>query len=485
MPQTDAMSTSETSLAELNATTQEPQQKYMRKARGDLTQGSLLKHLLRLAGPIILSYILQDAFNIIDMIFVGRLGPGAIAAVGVSGNLLRLIGVFALGISTGTGIIVAQYLGARDRAQAEHIVMQSILLAVFFSICVTLVGYPLAKPGLLAVRMVDPEVLSLGTTYMHIILIGISTMFLSMTLGSIFRAGGDAFTPMLVLIFSTVINIVLDPLLIFGLWGFPKLGVAGSAYATLTGRGVGVIILLYLCWTGRAPISLRSVRFRADFTGMFAILRLGVFSSMQGFWRHVSRLGFLWVIGPYGKTVVAAYTICMRLRILVMNPGFGIANSVAPLVGQNLGANHVDRAERSARVANIVGATIMAVIGAIFLVFPETFIRIFTPDTDVIEIGTVYLRFLAPTFGFIAFSLVLGKALNGAGDTFSPMVITLGSQLIVGLGLVIILSHLIGLNGVWIGIALSNVVQGIAMWLWYHTGRWKSIKIVKRKPKTV
>ena len=457
----------------------------MRKTRGDLTQGSLLKHLLRLAGPIILSYILQDAFNIIDMIFVGRLGPGAIAAVGVSGNLLRLIGVFALGISTGTGIIVAQYLGARDRAQAEHIVIQSILLAVFFSICVTLVGYPLAKPGLLAVRMVDPEVLSLGTTYMHIILIGISTMFLSMTLGSIFRAGGDAFTPMLVLIVSTVINIVLDPLLIFGLWGFPKLGVAGSAYATLTGRGVGVIILLYLCWTGRAPISLRNVRFQVDFTGMFAILRLGVFSSMQGFWRHVSRLGFLWVIGPYGKTVVAAYTICMRLRILVMNPGFGIANSVAPLVGQNLGANQVARAERSARVANILGAAIMAVIGAIFLVFPETFIRVFTPDTDVLEIGIVYLRFLAPTFGFIGFSLVLGKALNGAGDTFSPMVITLGSQLIVGLGLVIILSHFIGLNGVWIGIALSNIVQGSAMWLWYHTGRWKSIKIVKRKPKTV
>lgn len=228
----------------------------MRKARGDLTQGSLLKHLLRLAGPIILSYILQDAFNIIDMIFVGRLGPGAIAAVGVSGNLLRLIGVFSLGISTGAGIMVAQYLGARDRAQAEHIVIQSILLAVFFSICVTLVGYPLAKPGLLAVRMKDPEVLRLGTTYMHIVLIGISTMFLSMTLGSIFRAGGDAFTPMFVLIFSTVINIALDPLLIFGLWGFPKLGVAGSAYATLIGRGVGVVVLLYLCWTGRAPVSL-------------------------------------------------------------------------------------------------------------------------------------------------------------------------------------------------------------------------------------
>ena len=457
----------------------------MKKARGDLTQGSLPRHLLRLAGPIIFSYILQDAFNIIDMIFVGRLGPGAIAAVGVSGNLLRLIGVFSLGISTGAGIMVAQYLGARNRAQAEHIAMQAILLAVFFSIGVTLIGYPLAEQGLLAVRMVDPEVLRLGTTYMHIILIGISTMFLSMALGSIFRAGGDAVTPMIVLVFSTIINIALDPLLIFGLWGFPKLGVAGSAYATLIGRGAGVIVLLYLCWSGRAPVSLRNVQFRADLVEMIDILRLGIYSSMQGFWRHFSRLGFLWVIGPYGKTVVAAYTICMRLRILVMNPGFGIANSVAPLVGQNLGANQIARAEQSTRIANILGAAIMAAIGAIFLIFPQTFIRIFSPDANVIEIGTVYLRFLSPTFGFIAFSLVLGKALNGAGDTLSPMMITLVSQLVIGLGLVILLSYFIGLNGVWLGIAVSNIVQGVVMWAWYHTGRWKRIKVVKKKAKAV
>ena len=357
----------------------------MRKTRGDLTRGSPLRHLLRLSGPIILSYMLQEAFNIVDMIFVGRLGAGAIAAVGVSGNLIRLIGVFSLGISTGAGIMVAQYLGARNLAQAEHIAMQSILLAVFFSIGVTLVGYPLAEQGLLAVRMVDPEVLRLGTTYMHIILVGISTMFVSMTLGSIFRAGGDTITPMVVLIFATLINIVLDPLLIFGLWGFPKLGVAGSAYATLIGRGASVIILFYLCWNGRAPVSFRSVRYQVDLVEMLDILRLGVYSSMQGFWRHISRLGFLWVIGPYGKTVVAAYTICMRLRILVMNPGFGIANAVVPLVGQNLGANQVERAERSTRVANLLGAAIMTVIGAVFFLFPQTFIRIFTPETDVIE----------------------------------------------------------------------------------------------------
>ena len=377
--------------------------------------------------------------------------------------------------------MVAQYLGARNLAQAEHIALQSILLALIFSFGVTLVGYPLAEKGLLAVRMTDPEVLTLGTTYMHIILAGISTMFVAMTLGSIFRAGGDTITPMIVLIFSTLINITLDPLLIFGLWGFPKLGVAGSAYATLIGRGAGVIILLYLCWTGRAPISLRRVQYQVDLREMLDILRLGVYSSMQGFWRHLSRLGFLWVIGPYGKTVVAAYTICMRLRILVMNPGFGIANAVVPLVGQNLGANQIERAEKSTRVANLLGTVIMAAIGAIFLAFPQIFIRIFTNETDVIETGTLYLRFLAPTFGFIAFSLILGRALNGAGDTFSPMLITLAAQVGVGLGLVILLSRFIGLNGVWLGIALSNVVQGTAMWGWYRTGRWKTIKLVKKR----
>ena len=450
----------------------------MNKPRSDLTQGSLLRPLLKLAVPITCGYILQDAFNIVDMIFVGRLGPAAIAAVGYSGNLLRLVGIFSLGISTGAGIMVAQYLGARNHAQASYVSMQAILLAFFFSVGISIVGYPLAEFGLRVIRTTEQDVLQLGTTYMHIILVGISTMFLSMTLGSIFRAGGDAVTPMIVLIFSTLINIGLDPLLIFGLWHFPKLGVAGSAYATLIGRGVGVVILLVLCFSGRAPISLRNVQFRTDLVEMLDILRLGIYSSMQGFWRHFTRLGFLWVINPYGKFAGAAYIICMRLRILVMNPGFGIANAVAPVVGQNVGADQIGRAEETARMGNIIGTSLMAGIGALFLIFPSIFLRIFTDDLGVIEIGSDFLQWLSPTFGFIAFSLVLGKALNGAGDTFSPMMITLAAQLGVGLVLVILLSHYIGLKGVWIGIALSNVVQGGAMWLWYRTGRWKTKKVI-------
>ncbi|RKU28738.1 hypothetical protein C6497_08240 [Candidatus Poribacteria bacterium] len=453
----------------------------MKKTREDLTEGSLFRHLIKLALPITFGYVLQDAFNVVDMIFVGKLGPASIAAVGMSGDLLRLIGVFSLGISTGSGILVAQYLGARNYAQAEHVAMQAILLAIFAAIGVGVIGYPLSEFGLRSLRIKDPEVIRLGTTYMHIILVGISTMFLSMTLGSIYRAGGDAVTPTVVLIFSTIINIALDPLLIFGIWIFPELGVAGSAYATIIGRGFGVIILLILIWVGRSPLTLRHVRLQPDIIEMLDIFRLGIYSSMQGFWRHLSRLVFLWVIGPYGKFAVAAYTVCMRLRILVMNPGFGIANAVAPMVGQNIGANQIERAEATTRIGNVIATILMSGIGVLFLLFPDVFLTIFNDDPEVVSIGSMYLQFLSLTFGFIAFSLVLGKALNGAGDTFSPMIITLVSQMGVGLLLVILFSRIIGLKGVWIGISLSNVIQGISMWLWYRTERWKTINLTHKK----
>ena len=453
----------------------------MKKFRHDLTQGSIFKNLLHLAVPIVLSNLLQDAFNIVDMIFVGRLGSAALAAVGLSGNLLRLIGVFSLGISTGTAIMVAQFIGAKKRAEGEDIAMQALILCVVFAIGIGCIGYLFAERGLRWMRMDDEEVIRLGVAYMQVTLIGMVTMFLSMTLNSIFRGAGDAITPMIVLIFATVLNIILDPLLIFGWWKFPRLGVVGSAYATVIGRGVATVIMFYLCFSGRGPISLRHVKRRINLSVMWQILKLGVFSSMQGFWRHLSRLGFMWVIGPYGKNAIAAYTVCMRLRVIVMTPGFGIANAISPMVGQNLGANQIDRAEKSAQIGNWVAIVMMSLIGILFLLFPQIFLGIFTDDMEVIGIGSLFLRYLSPTFGFIAISLVLGRALNGAGDTFSPMTITLICQVGVGLILVIAISYLIGLPGVWIGIALSNVFQGSIMWVWYKRGTWKTKKLVSEE----
>lgn len=453
----------------------------MRNTRHDLTQGNILRNLLRLALPLILSNILQDLFNIVDMIFVGRLGPEAIAAVGLSGALLRLIGVLALGMSTGTMIMVSQSIGARDRARTKHIAMQSFILSIAISLVVSCLGYPLAEPGL-RLLSADQEVVRMGTPYLRVMLLGLLfTRFLFMTLGAIFRGAGDTVTPMVVLIFSSGLNIILDPLLIFGVWKFPRLGVVGSAYATVIGTGLGVVIFLYLCFSGRGVISLRHVERRVNLSTMRAIMNLGVFSAMQGILRHASRLGFITVVTIYGTQAVAAYTICMRVRILMLHFGFGFAGAVSPMVGQNLGANRIDRAEQSVLIGNRLAVAVMTVVGILCFCFPHWFIGWFTSQESVIDIGSVYLRFLAVTFAFINISIVLGRALNGAGDTISPMTITGIAQIGIGLILVIVLSRLMGMVGIWIGIALANVVQALIMWYWFRRGTWKTKELVYDK----
>ncbi len=444
----------------------------MRTSKHDLTRGSIPKALLRLAIPTFVSQLLQDLFNIVDMIFVGRLGPGALVAVAVSGNLLRLVSILAHGISTGTIILVSQAIGARKRAESEDIAMQSLTLNVVCALGIGVLGYPLAEFGLWLMG-VEPEVIPLGVPYLRVMLLGGVVMFLSRTLTAIFRGAGDAMTPMVVLIFSSIVNIVLDPLLIFGLWGFPRLGVVGSAYATVIGRGLAVVVLLYLCFRGYGVISLRHVQRRPDFSMWRQIMRLGIFTSMQALLRHGSRVLFIRVVAVFGTNPVAAYAICMRLRSLVMHFGTAFSNATAPMVGQNIGASRIDRAEKSAHLGSVLAAAVVTFIGIFLFTIPQFFVGWFTNDPEVIEIGNAYLRYLAATFAFMVVASVLGRALNGAGDTKSPMTITGLSQFGVGLILVILLSQLIGLTGIWWGIAVSNVVQCLLIGYWFRRGNWK------------
>jgi putative MATE family efflux protein len=318
------------------------------------------------------------------------LGAVPLAAVTISGNLLRLIGVFSLGISTGTVILISQLIGAKKQEQAEDLATQALILATVFSGLISVVGYFSAEFGL---RMLgaEPGVIQLGKTYMQITLVGSITMFASMTLGAIYRSTGDTVTPMVVLILSTILNIVLDLVLIFGLLGFPRLGVAGSAYATVIGRGVGALVLLLLCISGQKGLYVRYRR--PNFDKMWQIMRLGIFSAMQGFWRHLSRIGFIWFVAKHGTLAVAAYGVCMRLRVFVMNPGFALAGAVAPMVGQNIGAKRIDRARTSAKFGTIVAVAMMTVVGLVVFIIPDLSIRLFINDSTVIEIGRVFLRY--------------------------------------------------------------------------------------------
>jgi putative MATE family efflux protein len=431
--------------------------------------------------------LLQDTFNIVDMIYVGRIGPDAIAAVGMSGILMGMTFIVSIGVSTGTVAMVSRFIGAQKHNAAEHVTMQSLIMGIFFSIGLAVVGYPIAEP---VFRLLGAQgnIVPLGTSYFRISLLGCFTMFLSEVLSSSLRGAGDAKTPVIIYAFSTVLNIILDPLFIFGLWIFPRLGVAGSSLATVIARGGGLAVLLWGFFTERFVLRLNFSNTKIDFDIMRRIIKIGIFGSVQAILRNLSGLILMRVVAFYDKMyfaalsaaempAVAAYTIGMRLRMIVMMPGFGVANAVAPLVGQNLGAGKPKRAEKSAWVGVVFGAGIMAFIGLIYIIFAHLIMRVFTQNPEVTHIGIVYIRIQAITYGFIGLSIVLGRGFSGAGDTLPPMVFTGISLLGFCVPAVIIMAGLFGIIGIWMGIAAADVIQAAMMAFWFLRGKWKEKEV--------
>jgi putative MATE family efflux protein len=448
----------------------------MRGSSRDLTEGSIIRNIWHLALPMMIGTLLQDAFTIVDMIFVGKLGPSAIAAVGMSGTIQGMLFTFIFGISTGTIAMVARFIGARNMLEAENVAIQSILLGIFCYIGIAIIGYPLSS-YMLGVLGAENDVILQGTAYMRISFLGSITMILSVVLSAVLNASGDAMTPLKVLVLSTISNIVLDPLLIFGLLGFPRLGVAGSALATVIARGMGVVVFLWVFLKGHSIIHLKMPNVKIDLSIMGRIMKIGIFSSIQAIVRNFSYLILTRIVAIYGTFAVAAYVICMRLRMIVLMPGFGLANAASTLVGQNLGAKKPERAERTAWITVGIASAIMAFIGIIYIIFARTIISVFNAHPEVVRIGVVQQYVTAGAFGIIGASIVLGRAFNGAGDTLSPMIITCSTLLIFQTGLSLFLSWKLGIIGVWFGFTISSIIQGLTLMFWFNTGRWKLKKI--------
>lgn len=444
----------------------------MNHSRRDLTEGGIVRNIGHLALPMMIGNVLQNAFSIVDMIFVGRLGPSAIAAVGMSGVVLGFLFVVIIGIYTGTVALVARFIGAKNPSEAENVAMQSLFLGGFCYAAIAIMGYPLA-PFILRVLGGTEEVVGQGVPYIRIMFLGSFAMIFTVVLSSVLRAAGDAITPLKILTLATVLNIGLDPLLIFG-WGpFPRLGVAGSALATVIARGLGAALLLWIFLRGNGVIHLKIARARIDLPLLGRIIRIGIFASIQGILRNISGVVLTRLVAVYGTYAVAAYMIGMRLQMMVMMSAFGLAGAVATLVGQNLGAHKPERAARTAWITVGVGFAIMTVLGIFYIVFSRSIIGVFNKDPEVLRIGMQYLRICAGAFGFIGLSIILGRALSGAGDTVSPMVITAIGLLGIRLALSLLFSWKLGLAGIWLGITASTIIQGLMVGVWFHTGRWK------------
>jgi putative MATE family efflux protein len=444
------------------------------KLSRDLTTGSLHRNIWYLALPMILEMGVMNVSQILDTLWIGKLGSAALAAVTISITIRWVINSLANGLGIGGLAVVARRVGARDRAAAEHAAWQTILLGVTISVLVGGLGLLLARP-MLVLLGADAEVLPLGLAYLRVTLGGLFTLVLVFVINSMLRGAGEARLSMIVLFVSTAVTVVSEWALIFG-WGpFPALGVAGSAWGSVLGFGAGVVLQMAILLSGRARIGINLRDLRPDFPLMGQIIRISLPSTAQMVLRSSSRLIIVGLVGLYGTFATAGYGVANRLLLIAIIPGFGLGNAAGTLVGQNLGARKPERAERNAWWVSAYATAYMVVATVLLVFFARPLIAVFDPTPQVVDIGTECLRMVAPSLIPVIVGVVLARGFDGAGDTVPAMMVNLltlwGVEAPFAYGLAQWLG--LGITGVWWGRAIANLANGLLFAFWFRLGRWK------------
>jgi putative MATE family efflux protein len=443
----------------------------------DYTEGDLNRAIILLAIPMILEMSMESLFGIVDVFFVSRLGPDAVATVGLTESLLTLIFGVAIGLSMATTAFVARRIGEKDADGASNTAVQAIFLGLAISGVVAVIGI-LKAPALLHLMGSTPAV-EANSLYTQVLLGGSSVIFLLFLINAIFRGAGDASLAMRTLWIANGINLVLDPCLING-WGpFPKLGVLGAAVATTTGRTIGVLFQLWALGSGTHRIVVARRQVRLNLVVMWHLLKVSITGIVQFLIVTASWVALVRIISAFGSAAVAGYTIGVRIIIFTILPAWGLSNAAATLVGQNLGAKKPERAERSVYQTGLYNMLYMGALSIILFSFPAPLTAIFTSDPNVAQTAIACLRFVGLAYVSYAWGMVFTQAFNGAGDTMTPTIINFIAFWVVQLPLAYFLGiHLEwGSRGVFSAVPIADVVFTITALVLFRRGAWKLQKI--------
>jgi putative MATE family efflux protein len=444
----------------------------------DFTEGRLSRAILLLSVPAILEMVMESIFVIADIYFVSKLGADAVATVGITESMVTIIYAISIGLGTATTSIVSRRIGEKNPDAAARAAFQAIVTGLFISSIIAIPGAILAKK-LLGFMGASRPIIDNMSGYTRIMLGGNVVIMMLFIINAIFRSAGDAAVAMKVLWIGNIINILLDPCLIFGLGPFPYMGVTGAALATNIGRGTAVLVQFYLLFFGKKRIRLSVAQLSIDFKIMVKLIKLSLGSIGQNLIGTTSWIALVRIISIFGSEVVAGYTIAIRIIGFTILPSWGLSNASSTLVGQNLGAGKPERAEKAVWVTGIVNMILLGVIGLILVLFPETFIRLFIKNENVISSGVLGLRIIS--IGFISYGLgmVLVNSFNGAGDTSTPLKINILAFWFVEIPLAWLLSIQFGLQekGVFIAIVVAESLMTLIAWFVFRRGKWK-LKIV-------
>lgn len=443
-----------------------------------ITEGSLVRALLSLTMPMLVGAVLQNVQSLIDLFWVGRLGHVAVASVAMSATILMLLYPMLMGLSTGTVALVSRAIGAGRFDEASAASAQSLFLSLVLGGLSAVAGWFAAGP-LFRLLGAEPDVAKDGIVYLRILLAGSFTVYVLFIGNAALQGAGDAHTPMYVMGVANLLNIVLDPLLIFGIGPFPRMGVAGAAMATVISQALAASMALRVLLRGHSNVHARLAYWKPDPGMAWRILKIGIPGSGQMLSRSLMSLVLMGIVATSGTAAVAAYGTGLRFHYIILMPAFAFGGAAATMMGQNLGAGKIARARRGVWIAAWMDVGIMVVSGIVLMLFAPALISFFNREPEVVKIGAQYLRIVSVFYVFAAIGIVLGRGLNGAGDTVGPMVITIASLWGLQVPLAAWLSRTIvpSTDGVWWAISAAFVAQALMMVAWFEFGRWKHKRV--------
>lgn len=444
----------------------------------DYTEGSLKHAILLLSIPMVLEMIMESVFAVVDIFFVSKLGADAVSTVGITESIMTLVYAISIGLSVATTAIVARRIGEKKPEEASISAVHAIYAGIAASFIISVPGFLFSKE-ILNLMGASHEMTKDGYQYTLIMLSGNVVIMLLFIINAIFRSSGDAAVSMRVLWIANLINIILDPLLIFGIGPFPELGIMGAAIATNIGRGTAVLYQLSILFFGnkRIKIKLRHLKFKI--LELIRLVKLSLGGIGQSLIATSSWIGLVRIIAEFGSNALAGYTIAIRIILFILLPSWGLSNAAATLVGQNLGAKKPERAEKSVWIAGYSNMIFLGGLGIFFIIFPTFFVDILSDDIEVINKGAIALRIIS--FGFLSYGMgmVMIQSFNGAGDTTTPTKINFFAFWLLEIPLAYFFAMHTSLDdkGVYFAIIIAETFMTIWSIILFKKGKWKLKKV--------
>ncbi len=423
---------------------------------------------------MVLEMVMESVFAVVDIFFVSKLGSDAVATVGLTESVMTIVYSIGMGLSMATTALVSRRIGEKKKKEAGVVAFQAILLGVFISVLLALPGVLFAKDFLKIMGATD-KMANEGYLYPMVMFGSNMVIMLLFIINAVFRSSGDAAMSMRVMWLANIINIILDPLLIFGIGPFPEMGIMGAAVATSIGRGLAVLYQFYLLFSGNHRIRLYFDSLKIKLGVMLQILKISGGGILQNLIATSSWIFLIRIIAVSGPEALAGYTIAIRIIIFLLLPAWGLSNAAATLVGQNLGAKKPERAEKAVWATGFANVVFMGTMGLLLFIFPEVWVKLFISDAAVVANGVLALRIISTGFLFYALGMVMMQGFNGSGDTVTPSKINFISFWLFEIPLAWLLAIVLnmGLTGASIAIVCAETFLALTALYLFRKGKWK------------